>query len=393
MTIFALVWSSIANPKAVAKLSIQSAEDMIIVVLGALIVIGVLWCINLIPSKYVTTHISLLSSLLYTALFLTYGRGFGLVSNSMLLGVLIYLTFGLGKFAGLALRVVIYDIDPQIADELEELQKHTQEAKLQRETTGIREQALKAKSESLEERGRSSQIQVDEFLLDTLHTKLERLMKTFSLLSSQLSKQYDNNIKKDILELEESAQNLNPENHEELSKKVGIIIARINSASSNIPQQLQGIRDQIIEAYREYQEELHALEEGQKALLEAQTQPEQRQRTNLLDVSINACFGRINNVILHQPGINRTTRDKVLQSSASAQKAIISAQSRSESHDIIKQWLNYFDDFLDSIIDTEEVAEESLEGRVLVDRSEALVQELDADLKRCVRDLQYLSHE
>jgi hypothetical protein len=170
MTIFALVWSSIANPKAVAKLSIQSAEDMIIVVLGALIVIGVLWCINLIPSKYVTTHISLLSSLLYTALFLTYGRGFGLVSNSMLLGVLIYLTFGLGKFAGLALRVVIYDIDPQIADELEELQKHTQEAKLQRETTGIREQALKAKSESLEERGRSSQIQVDEFLLDTLHT-------------------------------------------------------------------------------------------------------------------------------------------------------------------------------------------------------------------------------
>jgi hypothetical protein len=385
IAIFAVVWNSIANPDVNAKLNIQSLEDLIIVAVGAVVVVALLWCINLIPSRFVTIHIPLLSSLLYTTLFITYGWGFGLASNSMLFGVLIYLTFGLDKFEELARRITIYDIDPEVADKLGALLTQVQMAEAQRDTTKVKELAFEVKKEKLEQMGKSSQIEMDEFLLEMLQSRFDRAQETFDILSSAMSKKLDEKIQKEIEKLRKEAASLG---QEELSKRTSAIMAQINSASKDIPDQLQIVRDQVIDAGKQYQEELQAIEQRRTAtaLLEDSNQMIKRQRASLLTVSVNSCFDRIRNMIKNQPGIELLTRDKLLLTAESTQKVFLTSIERGnlEKIDSLIAQLNAT---LSTFVKIDELVRKRPEEKALLDQSEKVALELDNIMKRCLLEL------
>ncbi len=365
---FALIWNSAANVEVNTSLHIESGIDAILVVIGIVIVISLLTGINkLVPPHLVNVRVSLLSFMLYTTLFLTYGWGVGLASNSMLFGVLIYLMFGMNDIGQLARRITIYDIDTKAIDSLDS-----------------RDELLR-KRRQVAELGYSAQIEIEEYLLDMLQTRFHQLRQTFELLSKEASDRFDDRIQYKIIELEKEAKELSLS---QLSSRISVIMAEIDQASHDIPQALQLLREKVIEAGhkvieagQQYQMALQNFDQQRPSLLIEQRQHRQEL---ILSTEINVAFERLRSIVANHSGIRLQTKDQVLRNAGNVQNAFLEALSE-RKYNRVESLITRIKQVLDKLV--KDLEQEKIDQHI-VKQPELFAQKLDDFLKDCAMRLQ-----
>ena len=348
LVIFAMIWNIVADPNSVAELDITTLGDGLVVLAGSIIVVGLLWLINSIPTRYVTVHLAVISSLLYLTLLLTYGVGFGLASNCMLFGVLIYLTFGLEKFGDLVRRITVYDLDSDIVEKLQLLMNEVKKAETQRDATSvIKEINLKEQETKLEQMGQDTQIRMDAFLLKILQTKYDRTQQIFNILSSQLSQKLDISINEQIEQLQRESSMLT---QEELERRTSMIMSSITSATENVPEQLATLRQQVVETSQQYQQELRAIEERKAAVLLNERNPSANSAGNDVRRNVDLCFDRLRNLVMNQAQIDYLNKDALVVLSEDARKACI-ASINSGHGEVVRVFVNALNDKMATILE------------------------------------------
>jgi hypothetical protein len=369
---FALIWNGAANLEVNTSFYIESVIDAILLVLGIAAVIILLVGINkLVPPHLVTVRVSLLSFMLYITLFLTYGWGVGLASNSMLFGVLIYLMFGMNDVGQLARRITIYDIDTEVVEGLDGLLTKIQELDVQRNATEVQQISLNRKKEKVEQLGRSAQIEMDEFLLDMLQTRFRQLRQTFELLSTEASDRFDDKIQEKIGKLRREAKGLSPT---ELSGEISSLMAEIDEASQDIPEALQLLRGRVIEAGRQYQKALQNFDQKRSSLMIGQERF--GHENSLLSAEVNVIFDRLRNVVSNHSGISLQTRDKILKYSGSVQTAFLEALNDGK-YTQVEQYTTEIRDILDTLVKTQQIMQKRPDDQQFAEQPEAFASRLD----------------
>jgi hypothetical protein len=280
VALFATAWNSLPpGDHPPLSLKVASFSEMILLILGSAAVVGSATLINrLIPLKLSAVRLSLFSLMLYTALFLAYGLGVGLVSHMAVFGILIYIMFGSAHLAELARRISMHDLDPQLAERFHSFIQRYDELRGAHEGTELRrreqlrrrEHGLTLEQQRLElEFARSerdvtlgqhlSQIKQKEVELSTsinqaqlsyLERKIETLKKMFEILS----KEHHNKMSEEIpLLLEEMSAKVREYSADQIAEKLNEVISKVNTTLRGIPDTLSELRTQL----RETADELH----------------------------------------------------------------------------------------------------------------------------------------
>jgi hypothetical protein len=285
MAIFAVAWNSAASGSFITA-EITSLKETLLVVIGAVAVSGLLYLINyLIPTRLVAVRLSLLSSLLFTSLFLAYGWGYSLASYFTLFGILFYLTFGSSQIEETGRSITTYDIDPKVAIRLNEISTKRQELRTTHDEIKAQEMESEAKRLQHQQEIKSAQIendsqlgeqlshihkaktefnrQTNEVQLSIFHKKHVLLSKMYEILSTELSGRMDEQIPKRIEELKNSAKDISPK---DLYDQMNQLMNQINAGLEGLPESLEDLRHQMLDAAREIEKQtLQLAEESTKS--------------------------------------------------------------------------------------------------------------------------------
>lgn len=267
MIIFATAWnSSPALENINVIISIQNITELIIVASGAIIIAITLGLVNRnVPIKLVSLRLSVFSSLLYLALFLAYGRGYGLASHVMVYGILLYLMFDSNQIGEIGRRIALHDVDPEVAERFDDIATRQQEVKSIEDTIKLKEkeQEAKAAKQKLEmnsarsdnEMALSGQLieikkkkmalnkDINTVQLQVLETKITTLSDVFGILSKELDSKNKSEIPEALGKLRESVKNYSPG---AIQEKMNAIICEMNAGLRGIPESLDELREQLI---------------------------------------------------------------------------------------------------------------------------------------------------
>lgn len=261
MAVFAAAWNSLATVHP-ERASISGA-DVLVIVLGAAVVAALLWVTNRIPIKLVALRLSVLSIMLYASLFLTYGLGYSTAAQSALFGILGYLTFGLGDFEELGRRVMMYDVDPGVADKLFELQTRRHHIRTRGDELAVQrmehqqttkaaqidnESRLGTQLTKISEARTQFNQQTNETMLMMLEKHQKMLGEMHGILADEFSRKMEDEIPRRIAALREKAPRLTPG---ELAAEMKLIINEINSMVGDVPTGLDSLRDRMLELTQE----------------------------------------------------------------------------------------------------------------------------------------------
>lgn len=257
MAVFAAAWNSLATVHP-GRASI-SGIDLLLILVGAAIVAALLWFTNRIPIKLVALRLSVLSIMLYASLFLTYGLGYSTAAHSALFGILGYLTFGLGDLEELGRRVMMYDVDPAVADRLFDLQTRRQLVRTRGDELVVQrmehQQSTKAAQIDNESRLGTQLTKISEARThfnqrtnETMLMMLEKHQKMLgdmhAILTEEFSRKMEEEIPRRIAALRQKAPMLSPG---ELAAEMKLIIGEINKMVGDVPTGLDSLRDRMLQ--------------------------------------------------------------------------------------------------------------------------------------------------
>jgi hypothetical protein len=263
MAVFATAWNSLPSfgSYTVSVLRINNASELGVLLGCSALVVAVLYLSNrLIPLRFATVRLSLLSSLLYTTLFLAYGWGVSIASHAMVFGIMTYLMFRTHDFADLARRLAIHDVPSEIADKLEEL--------LQREhnLAGLREELALKKKEHEHELGRQLATitdkklaltsKVNEKQLEVLGHKIDNLGEAFAVLAGEYKDRVVDELPARLAAFRATVKQLPPA---QIQAQLRLILAEINQSIDGIPESLAELRSQLLLATRDLEDQTRLL--------------------------------------------------------------------------------------------------------------------------------------
>jgi len=291
--IFAIAWSSVPDP-SVSVMQLKSFEEWLTVIVGSLLIWGSLWFIlKSISIVKVTLHLSFLSSLLYISIFITYGFGYGEVAYSTLFGIFLYLTFTYNQLEEIGRRIAIFDIDPELAEYIEEIAKKRQknrardyeldvtegeleskgkELDLKRKEIGIKEKSNRQDTmiADLNEKElfnkhkhqiRKTELEfhskVKDTTLEVFKKKVTLLKDMYEILSDELDQRMNSTIPEKISQLQENVKGYSPD---EIQLKMMTIYTEMEASLSGFPESLQALRLQMDKAVKELHHQTEQLE-------------------------------------------------------------------------------------------------------------------------------------
>lgn len=268
MAAFAIAWNSSAIHVANIVVQVHSAEEAITLVVGTILVAGILFAINrFISSNAIAVRLSILSTIIYSSLFLAYGQGLSVASLAMLFGILFYLIFASGQIEEMGRRLVVYDLDPNISKKVDVINARFQTLQVthdeitlsERENRMLQDQS-RAKSKlaeaQMEQRLGEQLSEIQSRKIELVHkmnrTQIEMLEQKINMLGSAfdiVSKEYTNKLTQDFprqLEvLKEDARTLPAK---ELSEKMNGFMGGMNLLLEGMPETLGELKKQLITA-------------------------------------------------------------------------------------------------------------------------------------------------
>jgi hypothetical protein len=270
MITFALAWNSFPS-SAPVDFYVSTLKDGFFILAGAAIVFACLFfSVRKIPSKLLVIHVSIVSILLYTSLFLSYGFGYGIASFATLFGILGYLTFNFQELDEIGRRITIYDIDTNIADELNNSAKYFHSVKVKEDAIKVKELELEYKEKQNFQKQKLQKVQNQENVIEQLkqieETRIkfgnqvnETQLKVFNkksillndmyeILSKELDKRMDEEIPNRIKALQENAKNYTPK---ELQESMSAIFKEMESSLNGIPEGLANLRSEMDEVIKQ----------------------------------------------------------------------------------------------------------------------------------------------
>ena len=283
MTIFAVAWSSIPESNNQSAY-IQTLLDSGYVVGGGIVIYFILWLITkVIPIRFITIHLAFLSTLLYISLFISYGYGYGLLSYSTLFGILFYLAFGFSKFEEIGRIISTYDLDPKVAQKINETALEFQMLRLQKDEYEINKMRMSARKEKLKNDSELNKINADEIIstqlndigktrvefnsnvnkttLSVFHKKAELLKNMYDILSKEYDKRINDHVPQKIRELQENSKNYSPT---EIQEKMNEIYQEMNKTLDKIPESLEALKIQMDEAVKQISHHTKRMSEDQE---------------------------------------------------------------------------------------------------------------------------------
>lgn len=267
---FALAWNSFPSSSNV-DFYITTLKDGVFIVIGAALVFSTLFfSVRVIPSKLLVLHVAIISILLYISLFLSYGFGYGIASFATLFGILIYLTFNFQELDEIGRRITIYDIDTNIAEELNNSAKYFQTVKVKEDEIKVKELELEYKEKQNAQKQKLQKVQSQETVIEQLkqieETRIkfsnqvnETQLKVFNkksvllndmyeILSKELDKRMDEEIPRRIKELQDNAKDYTPK---QLQENMSLIFKEMESSLNGIPEGLANLRTEMDEVIKQ----------------------------------------------------------------------------------------------------------------------------------------------
>ena len=266
MAIFAVIWNSFAVEGSIVVARIDSFNEVAAVAVGTVVVSFILWLVNrVLPSQWIALRLSIMSFMLYAALFLSYGWGYGLVSYYMLFGVLVYLVlFGSSHLEAIGREVVTYDLDSQVAQGLREILTQYQKTKaveeemvkreyiseiqkkeyqqILRMAEGETDASLRAQLADIYRERADLNRRVNEARIGLFRRKLDAISELYEILSSELSRKADEEIPRQIEKIRDNVQDFSPE---ELRECLNRLMVQINSSFAGLPESLEDLRTEV----------------------------------------------------------------------------------------------------------------------------------------------------
>jgi hypothetical protein len=302
MAAFAIAWNSITNRGSNIVVQIRSVEEAIILVVSTAIITIALFLINgglpagsttnrfpllsvfingIVPIDAIAIRLSLLSALIYASLFLAYGQGYSVASFAALFGILFYLMFASGQIEEMGRKIVIYDLDPNVAQKLDVINAKFDQLRVtrdetalsQRETQVLQEQA-KAKSKLVESQVEQrlsrqlSEIQsrkielvekVNQTQIDMLEQKIKMLSSMFDVASKEFETKLELEFPQKLDELREKAKTLSPQ---DLYARMDALMKDMNPILEGLPETLGELRTQLLNAANELETQTRLLMAG-----------------------------------------------------------------------------------------------------------------------------------
>lgn len=279
MAAFAIAWNSSATHETNIVVQVRSAEEAVILLVGTIAVAGVLFAINrFISSNAIAVRLSILSTIIYSSLFLAYGQGLSVASLAMLFGILFYLIFASGQIEEMGRRLVVYDLDPNISKKVDVINARFQTLQVthdeitlsERENRMLQDQS-KAKSKlaeaQMEQRLGEQLAEIQSRKIELVHkmnrTQIEMLEQKINMLGSAfdiVSKEYTNKLTQDFprqLEvLKEDARTLPAK---ELSEKMNGFMGGMNLLLEGMPETLGELKKQLITAANDLESQTRML--------------------------------------------------------------------------------------------------------------------------------------
>jgi cold shock CspA family protein len=289
MAIFAIAWSSYSIENSELTLKVSTLNDIIVVLVGSGLVSGFIFVASkYIPSKMVAVHLAIFSTLLYITIFLTFGGGYGIYSYSMIFGTLIYLTIGSQKLEELGRRVATYDLDPRIADKLNEIAIKNQEIISASDEIRAKEVELQMKSELHSHNIRSDRMDNDismaeqlsninrekiefnklsnETLLNVFQQRASLIHNMYEVLASELSDRMSEEIPNQIRELQDNARNYTPD---ELQEKMKELMGHMNSSLEALPESMKQLQKEMLTAAKDIEKQTYLMHNSSNDLTDA----------------------------------------------------------------------------------------------------------------------------
>lgn len=259
---------------------ITSVFDLIVVAGGTLLTTALLALTSLVvPRSRTDLKLALFSSLLYLAMYLQYGQGFGLASQAALMGIMCFLLFGTKQVQDLLHGMATFDIEPSVVEQLDEVIRRRQEIKSSQDHLAVKRQGLelsKAQSavdlegQRLEHEqilskqiGEIQRAKVDfsqstnSALLEIFKQKLELFQETAKILQGELRTRIETESKRQIEELRSNASKIPPG---ELATRLRGIMDAVNNDFNGVPEALQELQTQMFEIADQMQERTRALQ-------------------------------------------------------------------------------------------------------------------------------------
>lgn len=242
-------------------------QDGIVILTGGLAVWIILWAsTRFISFKYIVIHLTIFSIILYVTIFFAYILGFGTVTYCVVLGMMFFLMFSADKFAEIAKRVSIYDIDNNIVEKISSVSVRENMIKIKEAETDVRklENELKGKVKQLDNEVQiSEQLQkikstrinfnnkVNETKLDSFNQKLDFFNRLYTILSDEYKLKVGQELPAAINRFQKDVKNMTPL---QLNESMNSIITEVNTSLDAIPKGLESIKIQMKEATRQLRE-------------------------------------------------------------------------------------------------------------------------------------------
>ncbi len=298
MMIFAVAWHSILPPgndnntairhTTSIVIQITSQEEAVVVIVGAIIVVGVLWVINsFIPGSFSALRLSLISAMLYASLFLAYGRGYGAASHAVVFGILTYLTLGANQIEEVGRRMAVYDIEPNTAQKLEEIVRRDQERRSIQDEALIKQEEHEAQTamhriertiaQAKSEEALNEQLskihkekielnrQMVEVQLNLLGQRIQIMHGAFRVVSEEFTHKAQAEMDEKIKWLEANAKYFSPD---ELTEQMRKLRQEMDSSIQGIPESLQELYQELQKTASQLEIQTLRLSEGYTGLEE-----------------------------------------------------------------------------------------------------------------------------
>jgi hypothetical protein len=268
MAAFAIAWNSTATHATNIVVQVKSAEEATILVMGTILVAVVLFLINrFISSNAIAIRLSILSTIIYSSLFLAYGQGYSVASLAMLFGILFYLIFASGQIEEMGRRLVVYDLDPSISKKVDVINARFQTLQVTHDEITLSERENRMLQDQSKARSRLSEAQMEQRLgeqlaeiqsrkIELVHkmnrTQIEMLEQKINMLGSAfdiVSKEYTNKLTQDFpRQLEDLREDARTLPAKELSEKMNNFMGGMNLLLEGMPETLGELKTQLLKA-------------------------------------------------------------------------------------------------------------------------------------------------
>lgn len=264
--LFAILWMNYGqNNKEI--LMIPATNDIAEIVMWSLIVTSILWVTTkFIPIQYAELRLTVISSLLYSALFFMYSMGYSIIAMSILIGIIIFLMFQTKEIEKLANILILYDLEQNVAKNIMASSSKRKEQEASKEELAVKIIDLNLERELIDHDADEQQVRNDKRLaeqisaiqteklnlnemanqarLTYLQKKYEVINDMYSILEKERTDKIETEIPKKIRMLREEAKNFTPE---QLSNQMDLLIGEMNFGGDYMPKALEKLQVEMDE--------------------------------------------------------------------------------------------------------------------------------------------------